>query len=565
MVGIVITIISTIFQLVLPSYVKKSINVIEGFIRGTITETLAKEHLLKYIAIILGVALLSGFFTFLMRKIICDVSCYIEYDLKNEIFDRFQLLSLYFYKKNNTGDLMNRMSEDVGKVRLYTGPALMEGINTLTLIICIVPLMFLSAPKLAAYSLIPLPILSLLTYSINKVFHKKSTAIQEFLSTLSNFTHETFSGVGVIKAYGMEPQVLEKVRRLAIEGKNKSMDLVKVNAWFIPLMILLIGVSNISVIYIGGKQYIDGEIESVGVIAEFILYINMLTWPLAVVGWLTFVVQQAEASQKRINELLGEQSEIHDVGHPMTIKGKIEFKSVSFTYPDTGINSLKDISFTIMPGQTVAIFGKTGSGKSTLLDLIARMYDPSSGEILIDDVPIKTIGLRSLRQSIGSIPQDAFLFSDSIRNNIKFGNDIASNEAVMDVAKSADVHENIMAFSNKYDTILGERGVTLSGGQKQRICMARAFLRDPQIYLFDDCLSAVDNETERKILTNLKESSRNKTTLIVSHRISSAKNADKILILDKGALVQEGTHKQLNGVQGFYKDLCINQISDKEN
>lgn len=496
----IITVIAKIFQLVMPSYVKKSIQVVENFIGGEISKEIAKSTLLEFILIIVGAALLSGFFTFLMRQTIIYVSRYIEFDLKNEIFDHYQMLSLNFYKRNRTGDLMNRISEDVSQVRMYTGPALMYGMNTVTLFACIIPIMFITAPTLAAYTLIPLPILSVLIYQISKIIHKRSTVVQEYLSSLSTFTQEVFSGVSVIKAYAIEPQINAELNVLALEGKKKSMDLAKVNAWFFPLMILLIGISNIFVIYIGGQQYINGDIDSVGVIAEFVLYVNMLTWPVAIVGWLTSIIQRAEASQKRINEFLKVLPEIKsEVSEDTPIKGKIEFKNVSFTYDDTNITALKNISFTIEEGQTVAILGKTGSGKSTILDLIARLYDVSSGEILIDNTPIKKLNLQTIRKSIGAVPQDAFLFSDSIKNNIKFGNHNSSDEEVISVAINAVVHKNIMEFKNQYETVLGERGITLSGGQKQRVSIARALLKKPQIYLFDDCLSAVDTETEEII------------------------------------------------------------------
>lgn len=566
LVGMVITVIAKIFQLIMPSYVKKSIQVVENFIGGEITKEIAKDMLLEFILIIVGAALLSGFFTFLMRQTIIYVSRYIEFDLKNEIFDHYQKLSLNFYKKNRTGDLMNRISEDVSQVRMYSGPALMYGMNTVTLFACIIPIMFITAPTLAAYTLIPLPILSVLIYQISKIIHKRSTVVQEYLSSLSTFTQEVFSGVSVIKAYAIEPQINAELNALALEGKKKSMDLAKVNAWFFPLMILLIGISNIFVIYIGGQQYISGEIASVGVIAEFVLYVNMLTWPVAIVGWLTSIIQRAEASQKRINEFLKELPEIkNEVTKETPIKGKIEFRNVSFTYDDTNITALKDISFTIEEGQTVAILGKTGSGKSTILDLIARLYDVDSGKILIDNVPLNQLNLNTLRKSIGAVPQDAFLFSDSIKNNIKFGNQNSSDEAVVSVAKNAVVHENIMEFKNQYETVLGERGITLSGGQKQRVSIARALLKKPQIYLFDDCLSAVDTETEETILNNLELASSAKTTIIVSHRVSSAKNADKILVLDEGELLQEGTHEKLNNIEGYYKELYLHQLSEKEN
>ena len=565
LIGIIITVIARVFSLIMPSYVNKTLQTFEAYLGETMSAVEAKSTLFEYILIIIGAALLSGLFTFLMRQTIINVSRYIEYDLKNEVFDHYQLLNLNFYKKNRIGDLMNRISEDINQVRMYVGPAIMYGINTLTMFVCIIPLMFIKAPSLAAYTLIPLPILSVLIYQISKIIHKRSTRVQEFLSTLSTFTQESFSGVAVIKAYGLEPQINTEVNALALEGKDTSMDLAKVNAWFFPLMILLIGISNLFVIYIGGRQFINGEIQSIGIIAEFILYVNMLTWPVAIVGWLTSIIQRAEASQKRINEFLLEEPAIkNEVDAPTPIEGKINFKNVTFTYEDTNITALDNISFEINPGETVAFLGKTGSGKSTILDLVARLYDSSSGSIEIDGRKIKDLNLDSLRSSIGAIPQDAFLFSDTIENNIRFGNENASFEEIVDVAKKAVVHQNIEGFTNQYNTILGERGITLSGGQKQRVSIARALLKDPQIYLFDDCLSAVDTETEEEILTNLKQVSKNKTTLIVSHRVSSAKNADKIIVLENGRIIQEGTHSELNNTDGYYKELYLNQLSEKE-
>jgi ATP-binding cassette subfamily B protein len=564
--GIIITIIARVFQLVMPSYVKNSIEVVEKYLAGVMPEPEAKSLLLEYILIIIGAALLSGFFTFLMRQTIINVSRYIEYDLKNEVFDHYQLLNLNFYKRNRTGDLMNRISEDVSQVRQYAGPAIMYGMQTLTLFVCLIPLMFIKAPTISFYALLPLPVLSVLIYKISKIIHKRSTRVQEFLSTLSTFAQETFSGISVIKAYTLEPKINAEGSSLALEGKKRSMDLAKVDAWFFPLMILLIGISNIFVIYIGGREYINGNIESIGTIAEFILYVNMLTWPVAIVGWLTSLVQRAEASQKRINEFLQEQPDIrNEVLEDTPIRGEIVFDNVTFTYEDTNITALKDMSFRIEEGQTVAILGKTGSGKSSILDLVARLYDVSSGEIRIDGVPIKQLNLNSLRSSVGAVPQDAFLFSDTISNNIRFGKEEATEEEIIKVAKMAVVHNNITGFSKKYDTVLGERGITLSGGQKQRVSIARALLKDPEIYLFDDCLSAVDTETEEAILNNLKKASRNRTTLIVSHRVSSAKNADKIIVLEGGRILQQGTHEDLVAQEGYYKELYAHQLSEKEN
>lgn len=564
-IGILITITARVFQLVMPSYVAKIIGVVEKYLAAEVTETVARQQLLEYIGIIVGAALLSGFFTFLMRQTIINVSRYIEYDLKNEVFDHYQRLDLNFYKSNRTGDLMNRISEDVTQVRMYAGPAIMYGMQTLTLFVCLIPLMFIKAPTISFYALIPLPILSVLIYWISRIIHKRSTRVQVFLSDLSTFAQETFSGISVIKAYVMEPQINMQAQALALEGKTKSMDLAKVNAWFFPLMILLIGVSNIFVIYIGGIQYLDGEIESIGTIAEFILYVNMLTWPVAIVGWLTSVVQRAEVSQKRINEFLKQEPDIEN--HTLTptpIQGKITFDKVGFTYPDTGIQALTDVSFEIKPGQTLTILGKTGSGKSTILELIPRLYDVTSGQIRIDDRPIEDLNLRSLREATGTVPQDAFLFSDTIENNIRFGNQDASIDEIKEAAKMAVVDTNIEGFAKGYQTILGERGITLSGGQKQRVSIARALIKDPTIYLFDDCLSAVDTETEEAILSNLKKASRGKTTLIVSHRVSSAINADKVIVLENGRIIQSGNHEELLAQEGYYKELYINQLSEKE-
>lgn len=565
LMGVLITIVARLFSLVLPHYVNNSIQIVEKYTGNTITLAEAKQSLFHYILIVVGAALLSALFTFLMRQTIINVSRYIEYDLKNEVFDHYQILNLDFYKKNRVGDLMNRISEDVNQVRMYGGPAIMYGIQTLTLFACLIPLMFIKAPTLAAYTLLPLPVLSVLIYQISKIIHKRSTKVQEFLSTLSTFTQESFSGVSVIKAYSIEPRINQELRNLATEGKDTSMALAKVNAWFFPLMVLLIGISNTIVIYVGGMQYIDGKIESFGIIAEFILYVNMLTWPVAIVGWLTSIIQRAEASQKRINEFLTIQPTIkNEVVESTAIEGNIEFKNVSFTYDDTNITALDNVSFKIKAGETVAFLGKTGSGKSTILDLVARLYDTTSGEVLIDGIPVQKLNLNSLRSSIGAVPQDAFLFSDTIENNIRFGDENASLDEIVAVAKKAVVHDNIQGFAKKYNTILGERGITLSGGQKQRVSIARALLKDPKIYLFDDCLSAVDTETEEEILNNLKRASQNKTTLIVSHRVSSAKNADKIIVLENGKIIQEGTHDQLNNVDGYYKELYINQLSGKD-
>ena len=500
-----------------------------------------------------------------MRQTLIYVSRQIEFDLKNEVYQQYQRLSLDFYKSNRTGDLMSRISEDVGKVREYAGPALMYSINTATLFIIALILMFRSAPTLTLYTIIPLPILSYFIYILSKSIHKRSTIVQQWLAKLSTFTQETFSGISVIKSYGIEDKTNADFDSLSAESRQKNIDLVKIQALFYPLMIFLIGLSNIIVIYIGGKQYIDGEIESLGVIAKFIIYVNLLTWPVATVGWVTSVIQQAEASQKRINEFLKQEPTIKNNNpEPSIIEGDIEFDNVSFTYPDTNIQALNKVSFTLKKGGTMAIIGKTGSGKSTILDLIGRLYDVTSGEIRIDGTPIENLNLTSLRDHIGYVPQDAFLFSDTIKNNIMFGKEDATDAEVIAAAKNADVHKNIKGFNKGYDTILGERGITLSGGQKQRISIARAIIKAPQILLFDDCLSAVDTETEEKILNNLKTITKDKTTIIVSHRISAAKNADNIIVLDDGKIIQRGSHSTLIDADGYYKELYLKQLTENQ-
>ena len=461
---------------------------------------------------------------------------------------------------------MNRISDDVSKVRMYTGPALMYSATTITLFVVVLAYMISTAPMLTLYTVAPLPFLSFAIYKLSREINKKSTIVQQYLSKLNTYTQESFSGITVIKSYGLEQQINKEFVELSNMNKEKNIDLVKVQAFFFPLMVLLIGISNILVIYIGGKQVISGEIDNFGIIVEFLLYVNMLTWPVATVGWVADMVQRAEASQKRINEFLSEKPEINNHSDEETeINGDIEFKNITFTYEDTGITALKNVSFNIHPGETLAIIGKTGSGKSTILELISRLYDVQHGELLIDKKEIKQLHLSSLRKAIGYVPQDAFLFSDSIKNNIKFGKNDASEEEVMTAAKNAAVHENITNFSKGYDTVLGERGITLSGGQKQRVSIARAIIQDPKILLFDDCLSAVDTETEEEILNNLHAISSKKTTVIVSHRVSSAKNADKIIVLEDGEILQQGTHNQLITKEGYYKELYLKQLSEKEN
>ena len=564
-IGIVCTIVARILSLFTPRLIGKSLGVVEQYINSEITDIeVVKSKLLVNILLILGTVLLSGFFTFLMRQTIINMSRYIEFDLKNEIFQQYERLSLNFYKKNRTGDLMNRISEDVGKVRMYFGPAIMYSINMITLFVIVISYMLQIDATLTLYTLLPLPILSISIYILSRVINNRSRIVQEYLSKLTTFTQEFFSGINVIKAYSIEKHSLNDFTELANKSKEKNISLFKAQALFFPLMILLIGASNILVIYIGGMRYINGQIENFGVIAEFIIYVNMLTWPVAVVGWVTSIVQQAEASQKRINEFLEVIPEVQNhTDTIVAIEGSIKFNNVSLTYDDTNITALKNINFTIEKGKTLAILGRTGSGKSTIANLIARLYDVSEGEILIDNKPIKNINLANLRKSIGFVPQEAFLFSDTIKNNIKFGNEKAVEGIIMEAAKNAHIHQNIKEFTNAYETFIGERGVTLSGGQKQRISIARAIIKKPQILIFDDCLSAVDTETEEIILNNLHGISKDKTTIIISHRVSSTKNADFIIVLDEGKIIQKGTHDELSNQSGFYQNLYNQQLTEQ--
>ena len=568
LLGLLITIVAQIFSLFTPELIGNSIKVIEDYVQSAQKDVaLLKYELLKNILYILATTIIAGFFTFLMRQTLIVMSRYVEFDLKNEIFNHYQNLSQHFYKRNRTGDLMNRISEDVGKVRMYVGPAVMYTLNTIMRFTIVIIYMYNISPKLTLYSLLPLPLLSYSIFKISSEIHKKSSAFQKNLSNLFSFTQEIFSGIRVIKAYAIEEKKQNDFLELTKESNTKAMDLAKVNSLFGPLMILLIGLSNLVVVYVGGTMYInnDPEIESIGVIAQFILYINMLTWPVASLGWVSSLVQEAEASQKRINEFLKEEPQIKNSNElPSKIEGTIEFKNVSFDYEDTQIKALDQVSFSVEKGKTLAILGKTGSGKSTILSLISRLYDVTGGEINIDNQPITTLNLYDLRNQISVVPQDAFLFSDSIKNNIKFGDENATDDEVIEAAKKAVVHENILTFNDQYETILGERGITLSGGQKQRVSIARALIKNAPILLLDDCLSAVDTETEETILNNLLTYCKDKTTIIVSHRVSSAKNADQIIILEDGKIIEKGTHNELIEQNGYYKELYVKQLSEKE-
>ena len=575
LIGVLITVFGKLLALRIPPLVSNSLNSVEEYLKAkedhlpkVALEQLLLEvetQLLINVLIIIGVAVLSGFFTFLMRQTIIVTSRLIEFDLKNEIYQQYQRLSLNFYKKNRTGDLMNRISEDVSKVRMYVGPAIMYSINMIVLFAVGFTQMISIDVKLTMYTLIPFPLLSISIFILSKITHKRSTVVQEYLSKITTFNQEFFSGINVVKSYGIEATIIKDFDTIADESKEKNIHLQKANALFFPLMVLLIGISNLLVIYVGGKQYINGEIQ-IGTIIEFMLYVNILTWPVAVVGWVTSTIQQAEASQARINEFLKQVPEIQNTNSSSSeLKGNVTFKDVTFTYDDTNITALKNVSFSVKPGETLAILGKTGAGKSTIIELISRLYDTKIGAVLLDNKPIKEINLDDVRSQIGFVPQDPFLFSESIEDNIKFGKASATEEEIIAAAKNADVHKNIIDFPKGYKTILGERGVTLSGGQKQRVSIARAIIKNPKILIFDDCLSAVDTETEEKILSNLTQISKNITTFIISHRVSSAKNADKIIVLEQGEIIQQGTHNQLIATEGYYKYLYEKQLLEKEN
>ena len=527
-------------------------------------ETVQTE-LIQNIFLILLAAIAAGIFTFLTRQTIINVSRYVEFDLKNEIYTQYQKLSLSFYKKNQTGDLMNRISEDVSRVRMYFGPALMYSINTITLLIITFFYMYKQSPELTIYTISPLPILSYTIYKLSGIINTRSRIVQESLSKLSSFSQEVFTGIQIVKSYAIQKNKSIEFDNLSEKNKDNQISLVKVQALFFPLMILLIGISNILVIYIGGKQYLSGEIENIGIIAEFIIYVNMLTWPVASLGWISSIIQQAEASQKRINEFLKEKSEIsYNENGLKEIIGSLEFKDVSFTYTETNIKAIDNISFKLNEEKSLGIVGVTGSGKTTLIKLLTKSYKIDSGEILFDNNSIDEFDLEYLRKEIGVVSQDSFLFSDSIINNIRFGKEKATLKEVEKVCKISGIHSEIIKFSNGYETILGERGINLSGGQKQRICIARALIKEPKILILDDCLSALDTETEEKIIFSLKSLLKNTTTIISSHRLSSVQNLNEIIVLDKGKIIQKGSHESLIKQNGYYKELYSKQLTKKD-
>ena len=565
-IGFFITITARIFALIAPNLVGNSVTLIENYVVSSSIELgELKNKLLLNITFIVGSAIIAGIFTFIMRQMIINVSRYIEFDLKNIIYIKYQSLTYDFYKSNRTGDLMNRISEDVSKVRMYVGPAIMYTINTLTLFVIVISYMISVAPKLTAYVLLPLPLLSFIIYKISKMINIRSKIVQEYLSKLTTFTQESFSGVKIIKTYTIEDTINQSLRVIASDSRKKNMSLVKIQSWFFPLMILLIGTSNILVIYIGGMQYMNGEIE-LGLLAEFIIYVTMLTWPVATVGWVTSIVQQAEASQKRINEFLETQStDLFDNIKKSDLDGDIIFKNISYTFKETNINALSNISFKIKRGEKIALMGDVGSGKTTILEILSGVYKPDNGKIFINNNEIENISLSDLRNFIGYVPQTTFLFSDTIENNIKFGKENALLSEVILSAKTSCLDEDIKSFKDGYKTLLGERGVNLSGGQKQRLAIARALIKNPKILILDDSLSAVDTETEEMILNNIENTTKNTTFFISTHRISTSKKCDKIIFLNNGRIESFGTHDELVKEKKSYFSIYSKQTQEKRN
>ncbi|MFD1002578.1 ABC transporter ATP-binding protein [Ohtaekwangia kribbensis] len=572
--GTVFVILSNIFQIIPAQLVRDSIDLVVDNIRlyKSMEGTGVQQNFFKvfafgiliYAGLILVMAFLRGIFLYFVRQTLIVMSRLIEFDLKNEVFEHYQTLPLSFYRRNNTGDLMNRISEDVSRVRMYLGPAIMYGLTLITLFLMLIPIMFSISVKLTWYALSPLPLLSLSIFLVNNIIERRSEEIQRHQSKLSTFVQEAFSGIRVLKSFNREEESVGKFEKATDAYKHQSLKLTKMQSLFFPIIMGLVGISTILTVYAGSTEVINGNL-TFGNIAEFIIYVNLLTWPVTSLGWTSSLVQRAEASQKRINEFLNTKTNIISERNLVReISGKVEFKNVTFTYPDTGIRALKNISFTINPGESLAIIGTTGSGKSTVSNLVSRLYDVRDGEIRIDDIPIRDYNLTSLRSQIGYVPQDVFLFSDTIFQNIGFGIKEPDPEKVTQAAKDADVYYNIMEFPQGFETRVGERGITLSGGQKQRVSIARAVVREPKILMLDDALSAVDTKTENNILNSMRRIMKGRTTIIISHRVSSAKLANRILVLVDGLVVEEGTHDALIEQNGFYKDLYEKQVQMEE-
>lgn len=562
--GAFFVIVSVIFKLFPALLIRNSFDtiaeVIENHGSGAVQNELVRWELIKYGLFIIASAVLQGIFMYFMRQTIVVMSRHIEYDLKNVIFEQYQRLTQRFFKQNNTGDLMNRISEDVGKVRMYVGPAIMYALNTGFTIILVISIMISVSPKLTLLTLAPLPLLAFLVYKVANLINVKSLAVQQQLSTLSTFAQESFSGMRVIKSYHRLHWFNAKFKAEAIEYRSVNEELFRVNATFQPIMILMVGISTLITIFVGGQLYFAGEV-SAGNITEFIYYVNLLTWPIASIGWVTSLVQSAAASMERLNEFLSEEPDFKTGDYrPSSFQGTVTFKKVSFTYPNSGIKALNNVSFTLQAGHSLGILGKTGSGKSTITALMVRQYDPTEGQILVDGVDVKDWHLPTLKKYLGWVPQEAFLFSDTIARNIAFGLDEFNQNQVEQAAKAAGVHDNIIDFPKQYKTTVGERGVTLSGGQKQRVSIARALAKSPKLMVFDDCLSAVDTETEELILGNIKEATASISSMIVAHRVSSVKHCEQIICLENGQIIEKGTHEELEIAGGHYSELISLQL-----
>lgn len=576
LLGILFVFLSNIFAIIPPKIIRYAFDLVKdniayyhlynGFDLQTHYYSSFSNAIILFGVSMLLLALLRGGFMYLMRQTIIVMSRLIEFDLRNDMYAHYQQLSASFYRRNSTGDLMSRITEDVNRVRMYLGPAIMYAVNLAVLIVIVVATMVRVNAMLTFYVLLPLPVLAISIYLVNSVIHKRSEHIQQQLSQLTAIAQESFSGIRVAKAYVQEATTSKYFERESENYKQKSLQLAKVQAFFSPLMMLLVGLSTIITIYIGGRGVISGTITS-GNIAEFVLYVNMLIWPVTSVGWVAALVQRAAASQKRINEFMQTPSDIVNPPNAVsnTLQGDIKFEKVGFTYPDTGIRALDNLSFHLKSGQKMVIVGRTGSGKTTIAELMLRKYDATDGQILIDGVNIRQLDLASLRNQIGYVPQDVFLFSDLVKNNIAFGKNAATIEQIKQASLQAAVLKDIEQLPHGFNTIVGERGVTLSGGQKQRISLARALIKNPQVVLFDDCLSAVDAETEETILQHLNSFLSDKTAIIITHRIFSLMSFDKILVLDNGRLAEQGTHDELLALQGIYHQLYqAQQLESRE-